>query len=276
MNFKITPTYSFYIAIAVILCACGSSTTDDDILAGDDSTAVVQREKNNQIQKIFSSVPAQSETMETLEAAGAKYNSSYLNPIENVSKYTSLKSRALNLGVYGMDMGVTNIFEQTQESVLYLRCTNKMSTNIGISGAFDENMSSRLDANADNKDSLLAIITDSYKKADDYLQENGQAGVSSLMVVGAWVEGMYVAIQIANVTNNETIINKIGKEGATLNDLINLLESYKADTEGTEEIITSLNEVKKIYEGIAPEKITPEQFKQVSEKITEIRTKIIQ
>lgn len=262
--------------LAVGLFSCGTSVNDDEMLNGEDTNTVIQKEKNNQIQKIFSSVPAQDETLEMIENAGAKYNSAYLNPIENVSKYTSLKSRALNLGVYGMDMGVTNIFTQTQESVLYLRCTNKMSTAIGISGAFDENMSSRLDANSSNKDSLLAIITDSYKKADDYLQENGQAGVSSLMVAGAWIEGMYVATQIAAATKNEIIMNKIGKEGNTLNDIITLLDAYKKDTDGVQEIVNAFNEIKAVLTSITPDKITPEQFKQLSDKVTEVRWKVIQ
>jgi len=255
--------------------ACGSPTTEEDALTSADSSAFVQKEKNTKVQKIFASIPSQSETTTLLNSAGAKYNSKLLNPIENTSKYSSVKARALNLGVYGIDLGVTNIFDQTQESMLYLRCTNKMATSLGISGAFDENMSSRIDANEDNKDSLLSIITDSYKKADNYLQENGQAGVSSLMVAGGWIEGLYVASQIANATKNEEIINKIGEERSTLDNLISLLQDYKTETEGTEDILTGLTEIRKIYDPTS-DKLSPEQFKRISDKITEMRNKIIQ
>jgi hypothetical protein len=276
MNSRKFYCYPLYIiAFAVMLFSCGSPAADDELLSGDDSSSVVQHGKNAQIQKIFASIPSQSETTEMLQNAGARYSSRMLNPIENTSKYSSVKAKALALGVYGIDLGVTNIFDQTQESVLYLRCTNKMATSLGISGAFDENMSSRLDANSDNKDSLLAIITDSYRTADTYLQENGQAGVSSLMVVGAWIEGMYIASQIATETKNEAIINRIGKEKTTLNDLISLLESYKSENEGTEDVIASLKEVKQIFDTTTDDKLTPEQFKQIADKILEIRTKII-
>lgn len=258
-----------------MLFACGTPANEDDLLSTEDSATVIQHEKNTQIQKIFSSIPSQGETTEMLQNAGAKYNSKILNPIENLSKYSSVKSKALNLGVYGIDLGVTNIFDQTQESVLYLRCTNKMATSLGISGAFDENMSSRLDANSSDKDSLLIIITDSYRKADAYLQENGQPGVSSLMVVGAWIEGMYIASQIATSTNDEVITNRIGKEKITLSDLISLLENYKTENEGTEDVLTSLKELKQLFDGTA-DKLTPEQFKQIAEKVTTIRTAIIQ
>lgn len=275
MNFKTIYNYLSCVAIALILSACGSPTTEEDILSDSDSNSVIQKEKNNKVQLIFSSIPAQSETTGLLDDAGAKYNSKYLNPIENTSKYSSVKARALNLGVYGIDLGVTNIFDQTQESMLYLRCTNKMASSLGISGAFDEKMSERIDASSDNKDSLLAIITDSYRSADNYLQENGQAGVSSLMVAGGWIEGLYIATQIAIASNNEAIINKIGGEKTTLGNLISLLEDYKTETDGAADILTDLNELKKIYDGTS-DKLTLEQFKQISDKITEIRTKIIQ
>jgi hypothetical protein len=273
MNFK-TLNYLSCIAIALMLCSCGTPSAEEETLSGDDSNTAVQKEKNNKVQLIFSSIPAQSETMGLLNDAEARYNPKYLNPIENTSKYSSVKSRALNLGVYGIDLGVTNIFDQTQESMLYLKCTNKMATSLGISGAFDENMSSRIDASSDNKDSLLAIITESYRNADNYLQENGQAGVSSLMVAGGWIEGLFVACQIAASTNNEAIMDKIGGEKPTLENLISLLDSYKSETDGVTDVLADLNELKIIYDGNS-DKITTDQFKQISDKITEIRTKII-
>lgn len=275
MNFKTTYHYLLFIAFTALLTACGSPTTEDDAIGDTDSGSSIQKEKNNKVQLIFASIPSQSETTGLLEEAGAKYNSKYLNPIENTAKYSSVKSRALNLGVYGIDLGVTNIFDQTQESMLYLRCANKMATSLGISGAFDEKMSERIDASSDNKDSLLAIITESYKNADNYLQENGQAGVSSLMVAGGWIEGLFIASQIADATKNEAIINKIGGEKATLENLISLLDVYKTETDGASEILTELIGLKNIYDSIS-DKPNPEQFKQVLDKITEIRTKIIQ
>jgi hypothetical protein len=274
MNFKNLYSYLLCTALAFLFVACGTSVDENDGLSADGAENNVQVQKNNQIQKIFATIPSQSETTTMLEDAGARYNAKALNPVENLSKYSTVKAKALNLGVYGIDLGVTNIFDQTQESMLYLRCTNKMATSLGISGAFDENMSSRLEASSEDKDSLLAIITDSYRTADIYLQENGQPGVSSIMVVGAWIEGMYISSQIALETNDEAIIARIAKEKGTLNDLIGLLESYKAENEGTEDIISNLKAIKEVFDPIA-EKPTPEQFKLLADKVIEVRNKII-
>jgi len=298
MNFRIVFNYLLYILIVAAVSSCGTSATDDDSLNVADP-AHVQVEKNNKVQKIFSTIQSQSETSGMLEAAGARYDSKLLNAIENVSKYSSIKAKALNLGVYGLDLGVTNIFNQTQESMLYLKCTNKLATSLGISGAFDEKMSNRIDANSDSKDSLLAIITDSYRNSDNYLQENGQAGVSTLMVAGGWIEGLYISSQLGNTTKNQAIKDRVAKEKPTLDVLISLLESYKKENEGTEELLASLIDLKKVFDSVsitpaanaapadktggssadlvgATVKITEDQFKQILDKTAAIRNKIIQ
>lgn len=286
-----------FLAIALTFSACGSG--DGDNITNNDTSTVATQEKNEKAQKVFYSIPSPIETTSLLQSAGAKYNAKYLNSIDNVSKYSSITSKALNLGVYGADLSFTSIFSQTQESMLYLRCTNTIAGSLGISGAFDESTTSRIEANLENKDSLLGIISDSYWNSDAYLKENGQPGVSALIVAGGWIEGLYIATQIANATKNEMIISRIGEQKLSLDNLIDLLESYKTDNEGITDVLNRLLGLKKIYDGITVQpsettastdtakgittvgnnssfKLTPEQLKQISAKAAEIRNKIIQ
>jgi hypothetical protein len=285
---------------ATTLFACGSSNSENSINETVDTADATTHVKDVKAQNVFYSIPSPIETTTLLKQAGAKYNASYLNPIENQSKYASVASKALNLGVYGSDLSFTSIFDQTQESILYLNCTNKLASGLGISGAFDENTSSRMEANQQNRDSLLAIISDSYWNADSYLKDNGQPGVSSLIVAGGWIEGLYIATQIANTTKNGAIINRIGEQKLSLTNLIALLDSYKADNDGIPEVLKGLNELKAIFEAIPDTsaaattvttdkekstttvgngstfQVSPELLKKISDKTAEIRNKIIQ
>ena len=104
MNFKTTFNYLSFVSIIALMASCGSSTSEGDVFTDADAIEFTQKEKNNKVQKIFSSIQSQSETTSMLDAAEAKYDSKLLNPIENTAKYSSVKSRALNLGVYGMDL----------------------------------------------------------------------------------------------------------------------------------------------------------------------------
>ena len=298
MNIQKTITFASYIAISVAFISCGSSTetpTETKVDTADANPHV----KDAKAQNVFYSIPSPVETTTLLKAAGAKYNAKYLNAIENVDKYSTVTSKALNLGIYGSDLSFTSIFDQTQESMLYLRCTNKLATGLGISGAFDEKTTSRIEANMENRDSLLSIISDSYWTADAYLKDNGQPGVSALIVAGGWIEGLYIATQIANTTKNTDITTRIGEQKLSLDNLVALLDSYKKDNQGVTDALKSVSELKKIYDAIpvtssettaSTDKskgvttvgggstftITPEQMKQISDKATEIRNKFIQ
>lgn len=290
--------YSSFISFSLVLFSCSNNNNNDsEVVAGSDT--LQNKTKNTKAQEVFYSIPSPIETISLLKAAGAKYNASYLNPIENVSKYTSVTSKALNLGTYGSDLSFTSMFDQTQESMLYLRCANKLAAGLGINGAFNETTANRLESNVQNRDSLLAIISDSYWTTDAYLKDNGQPGVSALIVAGGWVEGLYIGTQIANVTQNKDIITRIGEQKLSLDNLIALLESYKADNAGITAVLNSLNELREIFRSI-PEptaetqaitdkknnvtildnnsnySISAEKLKEITDKVTQIRTKIIQ
>lgn len=291
--------YSTIISFSLVLLSCSSNNnnSDTEVVVGSDTAQ--HKTKNTKAQEVFYSIPSPIETISLLKAAGAKYNASYLNPIENVSKYTSVTSKALNLGTYGSDLSFTSMFDQTQESMLYLRCANKLAAGLGINGAFNETTANRLESNVQNRDSLLAIISDSYWTTDAYLKDNGQPGVSALIVAGGWVEGLYIGTQIAHATQNKDIITRIGEQKLSLENLIALLESYKTDNAGITAVLNSLNELKEIFntipdptsetQAVTDKKnnvtildnnsnysITPEKLKEITDKVTQIRTKIIQ
>ncbi|MCC6838011.1 MAG: hypothetical protein IT234_05680 [Bacteroidia bacterium] len=298
MKMKTNYTYLLLLGASMTFFACGSSETDSDGVSLTDTTTT-KSEKDSKAQNVFYSIPSPVETTSLLKAAGAKYNSAYLNPIENLSKYSSVKSKALNLGIYGADLSFTSMFDKTQESMLYLRCTNKLATGLGISGSFDDKTTERIEANMENRDSLLSIISDSYWNADSYLKENGQPGVSALIIAGGWIEGLYIATQIATDTKNEDVSTRIGEQKLSLDNLMALLESYKSDNEGVAEVYALMSPLKAVYDGIKVEptettvstdkengvttignnasyKITADQLKQISDKATEIRNKMIQ
>lgn len=298
MTLKNITLYASAFALVATMAACGSSSTDNDTITGDESVTGNDQVKDTKAQNVFYSIPSPIETTSLLKGAGAKYNVKYLNPPENVDKYSTVAQKALNLGVYGSDLSFTSIFDQTQESMLYLRCTNKLAGSLGISGAFDEKMTGRVESNMENRDSLLAIISDSYWTADSYLKDNGQPGVSALIIAGGWIEGLFIACQIANDTKNEDIATRIGEQKLSLNNLVALLEEQKSNNAGITEVLGPLTELKKIFDAIevktaetqvstdkekgvttvgngASFKLTPEQLKSISDKAAEIRNKII-
>ena len=247
--------------------------------------------------KVFYTIPSPLELTSIIKKAGAKFDKSVLNSTENMSKYVTQTSMALNLGVYGADLSYASIFEQTQETMHYFAAARKLADELGITSAFGESTLTRVQNNLDNKDSLVAIISDSYWETDAYLKENKQSSISGLVIAGGWLEGMYVSCKLAEKTKSNTdIIARIGEQKLTLDNLIAMLSSYK-DPEVVE-VVADLYALKEafdpveiIYNRQAPTvdkeakvttlnttstiNISDAQLAVISERIDGIRTKIV-
>jgi hypothetical protein len=62
--------------------------------------------------KIFYSLPSPLETAMLLKSAGVSYNEMVLNDLDNVEKYSTKRSKALNLGIYTTDLSFSCLFDQ--------------------------------------------------------------------------------------------------------------------------------------------------------------------
>jgi hypothetical protein len=129
---------------ALIVSSCGGETPNkneqQELLSHQvDSTSAINAEFEG---KIFS-IPSPIQTAILLKQASGSYNPNLVNPSENAGKYATTYSRALNLGVYGADMGYATLFGQQKESLSYLKALQTLSDGLSISGAFDKTFAER-------------------------------------------------------------------------------------------------------------------------------------
>ncbi|MBL1180093.1 MAG: hypothetical protein D8M18_03205 [Bacteroidetes bacterium] len=282
--------------VALVISGCGGGTDDS---ANDDTTEPVNPDKTNLLQidgKVFS-VPSPIQTALLIQKVGSTYNASLLNSPKNTTKYSSNYQKAVNLGVFGADLGYVTIYEQTQDAISFLTAVNSLADDLGVMGAFDRTLLERFEKNLGNKDSLLVLVTDAYQGADAYLKNNERNDVGALILAGGWIETLWFATNVANQTQNADVIRRIGEQKNTLNNLIKILTPYysKSEFAGLVDQLMDLNEVfaqvTNTYTYVQPtvdEKnktttinstsevvVTKEQLKLISEKISAIREKII-
>lgn len=261
-------------SVAVLFISCGGSK-EEVVDASDDGTVSAGLDSQKiSAQNVFNTIPSRDVLLDLIKQANTEYNVAYLNNPDEVSKYFLESSRALNLGVYGADLNVASIYDQTQESMLFFKCVNVIAKTIGVSNSFDENMGDRMQANQANRDSTLNIISQAFKSADNTLQKNGRPGTSSLLVAGAWIEGLYVACQTAKESKNEAIIKEIFNQKESLNNLIELIEVSKVSNEAAY-VLTDLQSIKKTLDSKSDKVFTVDALKELDTQITEIRTKIV-
>ena len=265
----------FLITSAVLLMSsCGGNKQEELNTTDDEIQAVAVDSQKISAQNVFNTISSRATILELTKLANAEYNVQLLNNPDDVSRYLLESSRALNLGVYGADLNVASIYDQTQESMLFFKCVSIIAKSIGVSNSFDENMGDRMTANQSNRDSTLSIITQAFKSADETLRKNNRPGTSSLLVAGAWIEGLYVACQTAKETKNEPIVKEIFAQKESLDNLMELLLSSKLPDE-TAYVLEDLKAVKLIIDSKTDNVFTLDAMKELDTKITDLRTKII-
>lgn len=242
------------------------------------------------------SIPSPIQTAMLIQKSGVTYNKEILNLSNKVNTYSNEYVRALNLGIYGADLGYVSMYNQTQDAIGYLAAVKQLADKLGVSAAFDVNTMKRIETNIANKDSMLMLVGIAYRASDAYLKSNQRTEISSLILTGGWIESMHFSLTAYKQKKSDEIKYRIAEQKQALNSIIKLLASHNMPD--ASKLSTQLAELLKIYEGInfkytfvAPvtdsiKKMTyinstnevtvsQEQVDQIDAKIQEIRNLII-
>lgn len=263
-------TIAFTIASAMLLASCGGNSQQAQ---DNESDTTPKEEAFKSVTKY--PIPTAFEVTKLLNKAGASYILSLSNPVESVDKYFTEKSKAVNLGIYGADLSYASTYQMKQETMNYLKVSKKLIDELQISTAFNTDFASRVEANIDNKDSLINIISDSFYDTYEYLNSNGKDNLSLMVMTGSWVEGLYITSQIGIISKNNTdIVKIIANQKDPLNKLVELLKPNAQDA-AIAELLAALQPLVDIFAGVNGDTLTPEQFEKVSQVVSQVREGLI-
>lgn len=240
------------LALVALFSACGGEQPQQDQLQvdnGQDSALVADRMKKTK--NIFFNIPSPMETASLLKKAGADYNGKILNDVKNVDKYTAASKQALNLGIYGADLSYASVFNHTQESMFYTSCAKKLADRLGVSTAFNDSTLEAMERSQNDRDALLDIISETYWNVDGYLKENGRDNISALMIAGGWVEGLYIATQVAKTNDSPELRQRIAEQKYSLKDLMGLVASYEVDEPALNGVKADLEALSTLFTDVA-------------------------
>ena len=238
--------------LALFLTSCGTSKKPDEqaFLNSLDSAKSGPTIDEEVINSILQQIPSPLEISVLLKESGTKYNVGMLNTPDNLSKYNSNYKKALNLGVFGTDLGYTNIYEQNQDGIRYLSSIKSLADGLNIGQFFDIETIGRLATNSKNLDSLLLITTQNFNSINHYLQTQSRANLSVLLLIGGWVEAMQITCQVAaKDIKNKELREKIGEQKIILEQIVLLLSFYKDDA-NMASLLNDMNELKVAFDKI--------------------------
>jgi hypothetical protein len=290
--------------VIVLFAACNSDKKSDEqaFLEGLDTTKTEGPSiSESVIGDILGRIPSPLEISVLLKESGKKYNGAYLNSPDNISRYNTNYQKALNLGVYGTDLGYTNIYEQNQDGVKYMSSIKTLADGLNIGQFFDIETIGRLATNSKNLDSLLLITTQNFNSINHYLQSQNRSNLSVLFLTGGWVEALNILCEVAAANPSNTELQEtIGEQKIILENINLLLSYYKDSDQHMASLLTDLEDLKKLYDKVnitytysestfeivdgvmvikdnssSSIQITPEDISNIKALISSIRNKII-
>jgi hypothetical protein len=184
-----------------------------------------------------------------IKEIGTEFSIDYLATTDFVDRYNTSYQMAFILGVFGADLGYLNIYNKNTQIVDYLTGINKLADGIKVGQFFDFTTLKRLSTSRDNMDSLMYISVNSFNKMDSYLRETQRGHLSALMITGIWVEGMYLATQVARQNPDPVLQDRIGEQKLNLSNLFLILNAYKSQGQ-VKEIMDVLSEIKTVYDQV--------------------------
>jgi hypothetical protein len=249
-----------------------SGDTEEVVTVDTIDTQLVQDVKA--VKEMFYSMPSPLEVAMILKQAGTSYNPELLNPVDKSSQYVTTKSMALNLGVYTTDLSYSSLYDQTQTTIDYINAAKKMAEGLGILHAIDQNTIQRLEANVNNRDVILNIISETIMNSSSFFQENDRQAISTIVLIGGWIEGLYIASNLVgekptqNEINNSELVARIADQKLALNTIMKLIDKNSGD-ENLQSVKQKIEELKKVYDNI---QITSSKVVPVTDSATNVTT----
>ena len=287
------PNTLIALSAAFLMASCGPDTDGDgiDSLPKDSLTITGLKVKGQSFM-----MPSPMIVADMIQKSGALYEKSMMNPVSNLSKYSDGMKQALNLGIYGADLGYVTMYENTADATEYYKSVIQLGTALKITGSFDANLMKRFSDNVGKKDSILSLVGEAYQRSDKFLRESEQDDAAALILAGGWIESIYFALNVYKQKPGENVAVRIGEQKGTAAGIVKVLTDLnKPEYADLIKLFSELNdsyqkvEIKYTFaepthnettkmttiNGKTEVKITPEQLSELTTKVTAVRDYII-
>lgn len=199
--------------------------------------------------EVFNTLPTPGETAKMIERAGVKFDEKIINPVRNAPYYETSFTQALNLGVYCADLSYTTQFDQKQITMEYLGAIKLLADDLNLVQLITKNDLIEIEENLYNCDSIQEIVQDIFLSSGEILNDNKRPEIALLIQVGGWVEGLYIAMQLAKQSGeiNKELVDRVVDQYNSLLLVIESLENF-ANIELINDVLIEMNSLKSIYD----------------------------
>jgi hypothetical protein len=272
-------------ATTIVLSSCGGSKETETPVA--DTSAAVSETPASTVDEMVdfkfhyltANIPSPMELVDALPKAGIPFSKEVLNPIENETKYNTSIQKAINFGIYSVDMAYLATNEEFATVKTYLNTSRNLAKSLDLSETFDKVVGNRLSQSGENKDSLKKVIDEAYYEVDNYMRNNERALAATQMLTGSWLESQFITLSlIKNVPKDEKnamLFDKVFEQKRHLASLVSLLKEYEKE-KAFKPVIDKMYDLNNIYSAMKTEDVSNSAYlNKLASMVAEIRASLI-
>lgn len=237
----------------ILLTACGGGEKPEEgatqglVIGGDDVAVTAMYQ-----------MPTPNELFGLVRQMAGDGHRRLMNPSTHVDRYVSLRSRAVNFGVYATDLVYASSFKLNVDVARYYLTSKKLAGSLGLDAAFTDADFVRLESNLARGDSLEIISNEAYLRAYERMQQENMGAVLHLVLAGGWMESMHLVIrQIEAFGSSEALMARVAEQKVTLDHLLGMMEATR-DQPDVAAVYADLATVRAIYDQLDVKR-TPHQ-----------------
>ena len=290
------------IAFIFSIISCSSPKSEGDTNIDEMETEVeITDDVSEETSDVFYQVPTPNELFAVLKNANAPYNKDILNDIDNLKNYTTKGIKGLNFGVYAADLAYVSSLGYIEDASKIFETIRSLSKDLEIENALDEVIYKRIQSNLEssNADSLFYLSNDVYYNAYSYLDQNERGDVLGMIVVGGWIEGLNIILNLEPYNEGSEIVQRIADQKLTLENL--LVFTSKIKDQDLESVISELSAISEVFNNVTSDEsseselttttgddgvamfggganltLSEDQFNNLKDIVLELRTSIIE
>ena len=281
---KKTPEILYAFVVLMLMNSCsGQKEQPGSVATTDSAIAALDTQPYNKMAdfKFFftiANLPSPLEVINTVYNTDVPFDNTLLNPTNNEEKYLTAYKKAVNYGIYGVDMAYIAYYGNKQDLYDYYNTARKLAESLGTQETFDK-FTDRFKDNADNKDSIMVIVDEAYTETDKYLRSNSRLMAASYILAGSFIESLYISTTLLKVQEKSVKLDASFKEiydqKLMLDNLSDLFKQYK-DKESVA-LENDFQQMKKVFDEIKDvTQINKENLNKISAAAASARSRAIQ
>ncbi|MCT4613849.1 MAG: hypothetical protein N4A49_03125 [Marinifilaceae bacterium] len=240
-------------------------------------------QNTEKMKRVFMMLPSPLEISLLVKKAGIQYDKELLNPVSKIDNYNTSSERAIALGIYCADLCYASLNQQYQTSLEYIGASKQISESLGVMELISKERVSIIENNLTNIDVVVQVMSDIYTESSNQFKEQDRYPLAALMIIGGWVESLYIATQDIKINNksHDILIKRILDQEMSLEGVKQILRDNLTDdkVKYIHQEFVKLEALFKKSVNIDPEKLSDKQiiennkntFNQLVVKVADLR-----